>query len=162
MRCILEELARNAHVPDLAHLIRVPANASGRRYRSNRKMRIAGFVCLSIVTPAVFSQQQPVDPTNMYERLFVVVRMVGKGTLVDPRRSMYAPVPTTVNPTLRSGILGYSQVVSDDGNFALVEFVAKDRAAFMGSPAILVRSVSACCYVFQPRTRKSLRLHCRY
>lgn len=94
-----------------------------------RKARIVAFVCLSTFTPAVFPQQR-MDPSNMYERILVVVRMVGKGTLADPRRPMYAPVPTAVNPTLRTGILGYSQVVSDDGNFSLVEFVAKDRAAF--------------------------------
>ena len=43
---------------------------------------------------------------------------------------MYAPNPRTSDPTSRAGIIAYTYVPSDDGKFALVEFVARDRAAF--------------------------------
>jgi hypothetical protein len=55
--------------------------------------------------------------------------MVGKGTPSDPRRPQYAPWPASPNPS-RTEIVGFSHQVSDDGRFALVEFVARDRSAF--------------------------------
>jgi len=80
----------------------------------------------------------------MYERVLAVVPMVGSGTLADPIRPAYAPLPTTsaiTNPVLtaastpgvtplRQGIIAFSYVMSDDGKLALVEFVAVDRGAF--------------------------------
>ena len=48
----------------------------------------------------------------------------------DPVRPLYAPSPRTTNPTSRAGIIAYTYVPSDDGKFALVEFVARDRTAF--------------------------------
>jgi hypothetical protein len=75
--------------------------------------------------------QPPVDLRNTHERLICVVPMVGAGTPADPRRPLYAPLPQkrsgTEPPT---GILAFSYLASDDGRFALVEFVARDRAAF--------------------------------
>jgi hypothetical protein len=66
----------------------------------------------------------------MYERVLVVVPMIGKGTFTDPKRPMYAPPPSAINPASRTGIIGFTYVPSDDGNFALAEFVARDRSAF--------------------------------
>lgn len=90
-----------------------------------------------LVVMAVAWPQRRVDSKNTYERVICVVPMVGRGTLDDPRRPMYAPVPPSQPPTKarpaaapRNAILAYSQQVSDDGRFALVEFVAADRAAF--------------------------------
>jgi hypothetical protein len=79
--------------------------------------------------------------------------MVGKGTVEDPIRPKYAPVPMSfalreklrregklellleksddekiAEEKLRIG--AYSYVLSDDGKRAIVEFVARDRAAF--------------------------------
>ena len=75
-----------------------------------------------------------------------IVPMTGAGTYEDPRRPMYAPkgplhIPQMAlidgaqpgsndKQPLSKGILGFSYVVSDDGQFALAEFVAADRAAF--------------------------------
>ena len=58
--------------------------------------------------------------------------MVGKGTFDDPRRPQYAPLPgaAAVDSSVIPGIIAFSFQVSDDGNYALVEFVARDRAAF--------------------------------
>jgi hypothetical protein len=89
----------------------------------------AVLVCLyALITPA--RAQQPVDPKNMYERVLAIVPLTGSGTVEDPILPMYAPSPRTTNPTSRVGIIAYSYVPSDDGKFALVEFVARDRAAF--------------------------------
>jgi hypothetical protein len=55
--------------------------------------------------------------------------MVGQGTPADPKRPQYAPWPPTPNPSW-TAIVSYSHQVSDDGRFALVEFVARDRQAF--------------------------------
>ena len=87
------------------------------------------------------------------ERIVVVVPMVGKGTLEDPVRPKYAPVAMSfaLREKLRKEgkleplrektdderiaeekvrIGAYSYVLADDGKRAIVEFVARDRAAF--------------------------------
>jgi hypothetical protein len=56
--------------------------------------------------------------------------MVGRGTDDDPRRPMFAPVRERGEKPSRTGIIAYTFQESDDGRFALVEFVALDRAAF--------------------------------
>ena len=71
--------------------------------------------------------QHRVDPKNTYNRVIAVVGFTGKGTPADPRRPQYAPWPPSRDP---SGILAFSFVPSDDGKFALVELVARNRAAF--------------------------------
>jgi hypothetical protein len=73
--------------------------------------------------------QHRVDPRNMYERLLCIAPMVGKGTWDDPRRPLFAPAPGEVKPNDRSGIIAWHFEPSDDGNFALVEFVAVNKAA---------------------------------
>ena len=98
------------------------------------------FVC------ALAPAQRRVDSRNLYERVLAVVPMVGSGTLSDPIRPAYTPLPSATSAIatpastdatsangvipLRQGILAYSYVASDNGKFALVEFVAADRAAF--------------------------------
>jgi hypothetical protein len=73
---------------------------------------------------------------NMYERLYLVVPMTGSGTMEDPRRPMYVPAPpahglnATAAPAAADGIIAFTFQESDDGAYALVELVARDRAAF--------------------------------
>jgi hypothetical protein len=43
---------------------------------------------------------------------------------------MHAPVAAASPTGERSAIIAYSQQISDDGRFALVEYVARDRSAF--------------------------------
>jgi hypothetical protein len=50
--------------------------------------------------------------------------MVGAGTYADPKRPMFAPAAGKVEG--RQGLLAFSYQVSDDGQLALVEFVAAD------------------------------------
>jgi hypothetical protein len=82
-----------------------------------------------LVCVGLLSAQDRVDPRNTYNRIIAVVPMVGKGIPSDPRRPQYAPWPPNPNPS-RTAIMGFSHQVSDDGRFALVEFVARDRSAF--------------------------------
>jgi hypothetical protein len=77
---------------------------------------LAGAVCA----------QHSVDPRNTYHRVICVVPMIGSGTAADPKRPEYAPAPGSASP---DGIIGYTQVPTDDGKFAIVEFVARKRSA---------------------------------
>jgi hypothetical protein len=52
--------------------------------------------------------------------------MIGKGTTDDPKRPQYAPWPASQDP---NGITGFFFQPSDDGKFAVVEFVSRNRAA---------------------------------
>jgi hypothetical protein len=107
-----------------------------------RIFRGACLTCVFFCSLApVFAQKYSVSPRNMYERLVTVVPIIGTGTYADPKRPMYAPLPSQASPTSRAGILAYSYQVSDDGNYALVEFVAQDPAAFK---AILADTTITC------------------
>lgn len=94
-----------------------------------------GAALLFVVVWASFSQlyaQLRVDARNIYERVMAVVPLTGTGTFDDPKRPMYAPSPAQIQTATatRTGILAFTYVLSDDGNVALVEFVARNRAAF--------------------------------
>jgi len=75
---------------------------------------------------ALFAQNR-VSPEMMYHRVWAVVPLIGSGKPDDPKRPMFVPSPAEQAAKLRrgdrSGVIGYSMQVSDDGNFALVEFV---------------------------------------
>jgi hypothetical protein len=89
---------------------------------------------LAVSGSALFAQHK-VQMRNMYQRLYLVVPMVGSGTDADPRRPMYAPLPPQrgaeagAQPAA-SGIIAFVFQESDDGAYALVEMVARDRSAF--------------------------------
>ncbi|MGH9722930.1 MAG: hypothetical protein ACRD8O_22190 [Bryobacteraceae bacterium] len=53
--------------------------------------------------------------------------VTGSGTAADPKRPLIAPTRT---PSNGRGILGFTMRLSDNSQFALCEFVARDRAAF--------------------------------
>jgi hypothetical protein len=93
-------------------------------------LRFAAFVALCAALSPVFPQHK-VAMRNMYERLLLVVPMVGAGTPEDPRRPMFAPVPPGPGaPPSSTGIVAFAFQESDDGQYAVVEMVARDRAAF--------------------------------
>ena len=85
---------------------------------------------LSIVCCLPGWSQRRVDPRNTYERLYAVVGKTGSGTLKDPYRPMFAPLPSQLDVKNGTGIIAYSFQVSDDGKYMLVEFVARTRDAF--------------------------------
>jgi len=101
-------------------------------------------VTVRLVLAALFlwvplNAQQRVSPRNIYTRVLCIVPLVGSGTTDDPIRPAYAPLPSSSAPitppagatsTLGQGIVAFSHQVSDDGKFALVEFVAYSRDAF--------------------------------
>jgi hypothetical protein len=64
-------------------------------------------------------------PENAYTRVYAIVPIVGAGTKADPRRPMFAPPPPAATAPLdRTGIIAFQFQESDDGNFALAEFVS--------------------------------------
>jgi hypothetical protein len=80
---------------------------------------------------ALFAQNR-VSPEMMYHRVWAVVPLIGSGKPDDPKRPMFVPAPAEQAAKARkgdrSGIIGYSMQLSDDGNFALVEFVGATPA----------------------------------
>ncbi len=85
--------------------------------------------CMALVLMcmnAVFAQNR-VSPEMMYHRVWAVVPMIGTGTADDPKRPMFTLAPAEqaakVKTGDRTGVIGYSMQVSDDGRNALVEFV---------------------------------------
>jgi hypothetical protein len=82
------------------------------------------------VTPI---NQRRVDPAAMYHRVYAVVPMTGTGKKDDPFRPMFVLSPSqmtvaSATAVKHTGILSYQMHVSDDGKFALVEFVGATRA----------------------------------
>jgi len=109
---------------------------------------IFGMVCASFVLGQAVLAQQRADGRAGYERLLAVVPMVGAGTFEDPTRPAYVPdylvegqrrkpgaAPSPLAEAQATGevpraIVGFRYELSDDGQFALVEFEASHRAAF--------------------------------
>jgi hypothetical protein len=109
---------------------------------------------------------QPVSPRNSYERILVILPIVGSGTAADPMRPSLIPAPGSATPNILNIaisaptsaqvtkkdvtaapvgtpptappnlILGYTWVPSDDGKFALTEIVMRDRSAFPSITAL--------------------------
>jgi hypothetical protein len=91
-----------------------------------RRLRGLFLACSACVPLAA---QQPVDPGLTYHRVWAVTPLIGSGTAADPRRPLLVPA-RPASPSDRSGVIAYSMQLSDDGNFALVEFVFASRTAF--------------------------------
>jgi hypothetical protein len=97
----------------------------------NSSGRLLRLVAILFAVATCLLAQQKVDTRQLYERLYCVLPMnAGRGTWADPKRPMYAPSPAEMNSAFRTGIIGYTHVLSDDGQSALVEFVARDASAF--------------------------------
>ena len=111
-----------------SNFIRTVQLSEHNRYKE-RSVKIVILTCLSFASMA-WPQHRKVDPRNTYQRIIAIVPMVGTGTAADPKRPMYAPAARTSPTAAASGIIAYSFQVSDDGRYALAEFVARDRAAF--------------------------------
>jgi hypothetical protein len=114
--------------------------------RSRRGSVFAILLLCVLVVPIV--AQQRVSPGHQHERIRCVVPMVGSGTYDDPRRPAFVSPQAdhsaeSLNPSDESNgkahLLSYSYLLSDDGQFALVEFVALDKSAFNDIKAQAVR-----------------------
>src|SRR5215831_10152498 len=90
---------------------------------------------LSCMVVPGYSQHR-IDPRQMYERIWVIAPMVGSGkSSADPIRPLYAPAQRASANAQQlkqraPEIIAFGYQLSDDGKFALVELVAKDRQAF--------------------------------
>src|SRR5436305_10842945 len=84
---------------------------------------------LCFLTISVSYSQRRVDPRLTYFRVITVVPHVGAGTAADPKRPQYAPPARTAANQPIAGIIGFTQQISDDGKWALVEYVAKDMVS---------------------------------
>jgi hypothetical protein len=126
---------------------------------------VAVLACLYATVGSV-QAQQPVSPRNSYERILVILPIVGSGTAADPLRPSLIPPPGSAAPNIlnispsapssaqvtrrdvtaspgptapaapQNLILGYTWVPSDDGKFALTEIVMRDRTAFASIGAL--------------------------
>jgi len=91
-------------------------------------------VALLVLCMTTLFAQDRVSPEMMYHRVWAVVPLIGTGRGDDPKRPMFAPSPAELAAKAkakdggRSGIISYTMQISDDGNFALVEFVGASPA----------------------------------
>jgi hypothetical protein len=90
-----------------------------------RLAALAVFVCLGGV-----AQNRAVGTRDQHERVIALVPFIGSGTTDDPRRPMFTPQPGTVAAASKTDIVAFHFLPSDDGNFAIVELIARDKAAF--------------------------------
>lgn len=81
-----------------------------------------------------WGQHPSVPPQLRYERLIAVVPMVGAGTYADPKRPLGTPAPadSARAKATRDTVFAFSYQLSDDQQFALVEYVATKREHFAG------------------------------
>lgn len=70
--------------------------------------------------------EKRMDAKDRYERLVLIVPLVGSGTRDDPRRPMFVPARPGASP----GLISFHYDVSDDAKTAIVELVAADANAF--------------------------------
>src|SRR5687768_6062464 len=80
-------------------------------------------VLLVLGAQALFGQQ-PVDSKHLNERVLVIVPLVGAGTYQDPKRPLFAPDPGEKGES--DGVQSFEWQPTDDGQFAIAEFVARD------------------------------------
>jgi hypothetical protein len=95
----------------------------------NVRRAVVPVVCLLVSVNAAIAQPR-VDWRNKYERVLAIVPMIGQGTAADPRRPNYVPVVSAGATPANMSFLGFAVAMSDDGNSALVEFVATSQSAF--------------------------------
>jgi hypothetical protein len=108
----------------------------------NVRRAVVPMVCLLAAAGSAFAQHR-VDPGSMYERIYAIVPMIGSGTWDDPKRPMFAPVPHQKTPGVRTGIIAFNQVESDDGKFALLEIVAANKSELAPITAPIKAQLSA-------------------
>ena len=90
---------------------------------------IRKLVVLSVFTGTLFAQRS-VPPEYAHHHVWAVVPLIGTGTDADPRRPMLVPAPDQQPATERPDLLSYQMQLSDDGKWALVEFVFQSPLAF--------------------------------
>ena len=95
--------------------------------RFARRVSLLVLIASALILP-IFGQRK-VDPRYTYVRVIAVVPHVGSGTSSDPKRPAHVPAARTSALQPLPGIIGFTQQISDDGRWALVEYVARDMAS---------------------------------
>ena len=108
----------------------------------NVRRAVLPVVCLLACAWSSLAQRRQ-DPGRTYERVYVIVPMIGSGTATDPKRPMFAPTPQEMAAANHKGIIAFNSVISDDGNFALVELVAATRADLASLKAQITTQIAA-------------------
>jgi hypothetical protein len=96
---------------------------------TDMKLFIKALILFLLATSLPVMGQHPVDSKRLYERVFVAVPLIGRGTWSDPIRPMLAPAPSQVKLGDRSGLLAFHFEASDNGKTAIVEWVFANRTA---------------------------------
>jgi hypothetical protein len=91
------------------------------------------------------SAEKRMNRGDGFERLVVIVPLVGRGTYEDPVRPMYVPARHQASA---DGLISFTYELTDDGKRAVVELVALNRRAF----AQIFAERRADVKVFDPRT----------
>lgn len=73
----------------------------------NVRRTVMHIVCLLVIVGSAVAQHR-VDPGSMYARVYAIVPMIGSGTWNDPKRPMFAPVPSQMTPGVRTGIIAFN------------------------------------------------------
>jgi hypothetical protein len=120
----------------------------------------AGILFVFLATIATVTAQKRVDgvhqvETNgLFHRVYAIVPLIGSSTKSDPLRPMFVPAPPTATgglagaqspvtspfqpPNAQPNLISFQMQISDNGKFALVEFVgatARDLAPIVNSTA---------------------------
>jgi hypothetical protein len=105
-------------------------------------------VLLLLLINTLFAQNR-VSREMMYHRVWAIVPLIGSGKPDDPKRPMFAPTLAEQTAKLkngdRSGVIGFSMQVSDDGKSALVEFIGEKPSELK----FIVNSQAAGVMVFE-------------
>ena len=92
---------------------------------------IAAFATFVALFSGTVFGQHAVDPAQRYRyRLICLVHLTGSGTVADPIRPEYMPNEEERARSGRSGIIGWTFQITDDGTMAIVHLAAVDRKAF--------------------------------
>lgn len=89
-------------------------------------MKLFRWCAVTALCGARLFAQNQVDSRLQHERILAVVPLIGAGTYADPKRPLFAPAAES-KERKDDGIIEYSWKPSDDGRYAIVEFVARDR-----------------------------------
>ena len=105
-------------------------------------LRSASIALLTLT--AMLPAQHRVDPRNSYYRVIAVVPFVGSGAPGNPLWPKHVPTGQTAGPTAPK-IIAFACEKSDDGQHAIIELVALNRAAL----ADVLSDTSAGVLVFE-------------
>ena len=107
------------------------------------------LLCALTVVLCLNAASQP-GGNLKFQRVIAVVPMIGSGTYDDPKRPMFCPSPREMAAATAGGkrpwLLSYRFELGDDGQTAIVEFTAPDRASLN----VVLQSTDARVTIYEP------------